>query len=47
MNQQEKTFDCKVCKNGYDNIDALEYHLKKEHTKNELIHYLKIQELKN
>jgi len=33
---------CAICKNGYDDIDQLEYHLTKEHTKSELIHYLKM-----
>ena len=37
---------CKICNGGYDDIDQLEYHLQKEHTKNEYIHYLKIQTLK-
>jgi len=40
-------FDCRLCGNGYGNIDALEYHLKKEHTKNEMIHHLKIESLSN
>ena len=38
-------FNCRVCGNGYSDIDTLEFHLRKEHTKNELIHILKLDEL--
>jgi hypothetical protein len=31
------------CGNGYENKDTLEYHLRKEHTKGELAHFIKIQ----
>ncbi|NIQ14315.1 MAG: hypothetical protein GTO02_07895 [Candidatus Dadabacteria bacterium] len=32
---------CKLCKFGYEEADQLEYHFKKEHTKNDFIKYLK------
>jgi hypothetical protein len=41
----ERFYDCTICKYTYSTIDALEYHFRKEHTKNELIHYLKIEQL--
>lgn len=37
-----KTWNC-PCGNGYDNSVSLEYHLRKEHTKGELVHYLKME----
>ncbi len=39
--------ECVLCRYVYDTVDAFEYHLKKEHTKNEMIHYLKMQQVKN
>jgi len=39
-------FWCKICKGGYEELDQLDYHFRKEHTKNELIHFLKMEALK-
>ena len=41
MNEIEQYYICKVCGNGYDNADTLEFHFKKEHTKLDFIAYLK------